>query len=99
MIVRLHASGHTDGATPMSAPEKGLEVLIDALAKVQNPAITLHIAGAGKSSYVQQLVRRCQVAGIADRVVWHGHLDNVGRRTVAYGVEHHVQAAAVDGGR
>ena len=68
--IRLAYCGRLD-------PEKGLEVLIDALAKVQNPAITLHIAGAGKSSYVQQLVRRCQVAGIADRVVWHGHLDNV----------------------
>lgn len=70
--IRLAYCGRID-------PEKGLDVLIDAFATLRDTPATLHIAGTGKSGYVNPLIQRCRLAGIADRVVWHGHLDDPGR--------------------
>lgn len=54
-------------------PAKGVDVLIDAVAKLDVPA-HLHIAGTGWAS--DALRRRVQERGLADRVTFHGWVPN-----------------------
>lgn len=58
------------------SPEKGVDVLLDAMAKLPDN-ILLEIAGTGTPRTVEQLEQRCKSLGIAGRVKWLGHVDDV----------------------
>lgn len=58
--------------------EKGLDILIKALARVAPlKNLRLHIAGTGTPRDIERLMRLAASAGISDRIIWHGHLDEV----------------------
>lgn len=58
--------------------EKGLDVLVKALSRLDDiRGVRLHIAGAGTPRDVERLMRLAASLGIADRIEWHGHIDNV----------------------
>ncbi len=56
--------------------KKGLELLLAAFSDVQRMVrdVVLVIAGGGDSNYVSALRRRADQLGIADSVVWAGHI-------------------------
>lgn len=54
-------------------PKKGIDLLIDAVAKATEP-FDLLIAGAGDAAYVRELKQRIESAGITQRVRWLGFL-------------------------
>ncbi len=56
-------------------PEKGLDVLLKAVAEV--PGVNLCIAGSGDARYVGNLLRLASKLGITDRVEWLGQLADV----------------------
>jgi glycosyltransferase involved in cell wall biosynthesis len=58
-------------------PKKNLEGLIEAMAfsDTLKRSTMLLIAGSGASSYVDTLKARAAAAGIADRIVWLGHVE------------------------
>lgn len=56
-------------------PEKGPELMIDALAKIPELDWTLTVAGTGDKGYVESLKQRAKAAGIADKVKWAGYTD------------------------
>lgn len=58
-------------------PKKNLEALIDAFARSLQlrATATLVIAGSGEAGYVASLQARAKRAGIADHVVWLGHVE------------------------
>lgn len=58
------------------SPEKGLDVLIDAMAKLP-PDITLEIAGTGTPRTVELLEQRCKSLGLSGRVKWLGHVGDI----------------------
>lgn len=58
------------------SPEKGIEVLIDAMAKLPDN-ITLEIAGTGTPRTVELLEQRCKSLGLSGRVKWLGHADDI----------------------
>lgn len=55
-------------------PKKGLEILIQALSKV-NFDIVLKIAGNGDDDYINSLKRLASEAGVANKIEWLGWLD------------------------
>lgn len=57
-------------------PKKGLEVLIEAFARVwkANPHALLVIAGGGPEEYVASLRARCDAHRLSGHIVWTGHL-------------------------
>lgn len=58
--------------------EKGLDVLVKALSRLENiNGLRLHVAGTGTPADVERLMRLAVSLGIADRIEWHGHVDNV----------------------
>ncbi len=54
------------------ATEKGIEKLIEAMPLM--PSVTLHVAGTGKANFEVALRRYASSVGVADRIVWHGHM-------------------------
>jgi glycosyltransferase involved in cell wall biosynthesis len=56
--------------------KKGIELLLDAFAAVwrQVSDAVLVVGGNGAASYVQRLCQRAKELGIADAVIWTGHL-------------------------
>jgi glycosyltransferase involved in cell wall biosynthesis len=57
-------------------PKKGLENLIDAMALLDNPQITLSIYGSGNSGYTSKLQNKVKQAGLCDgRVKFNGHVE------------------------
>jgi glycosyltransferase involved in cell wall biosynthesis len=56
--------------------KKGIELLLDAWAKIRPPGWRLHIAGAGDRSYVAKLKAHCAKQNIADSVDWLGELND-----------------------
>ncbi|CAA2141116.1 Alpha-monoglucosyldiacylglycerol synthase [Hyphomicrobium sp. ghe19] len=58
-------------------PKKNIEALIDAFAfsPMLRAGSALLIAGSGSSTYVDELKARCKDRGIADLVVWLGHVE------------------------
>lgn len=58
-------------------PEKGLGVLIDALDKLQDLDWHLTVCGTGRSTDVMPIVRKSRALGLAARIDWPGHVDNV----------------------
>lgn len=57
-------------------PGKGLETLIDALARLKGKRIRLKIVGGGTPDYVDKLRRRAISRGVMDMIDWHKHTDN-----------------------
>ncbi|HSV33358.1 MAG TPA: glycosyltransferase, partial [Pyrinomonadaceae bacterium] len=57
--------------------KKGIELLLDAFANVRRQVsdAVLVVAGNGAPSYVQKLCQHAKELGIADAVIWTGHLD------------------------
>jgi glycosyltransferase involved in cell wall biosynthesis len=57
-------------------PKKGLELLLAAVAQARSevPDLVLVVAGTGDAVYVEQLQEKARVLGIADLVMWVGHL-------------------------
>lgn len=58
------------------SPGKGLEYLIDALAKVSDVKLRLRMVGTGHPDYVDQLRRRAESAGVMPLIDWPRHKDN-----------------------
>lgn len=58
-------------------PKKGVERLIEAFTSCagRHPDTLLVIAGSGDASYIETLRSQAAQAGIADRIVWTGHLE------------------------
>lgn len=59
------------------APEKGLDVLINALAKLKGHDWTLTVCGSGQGRVVMPIVRAARSLGINDRIDWKGHVDTI----------------------
>jgi glycosyltransferase involved in cell wall biosynthesis len=59
-------------------PKKNLELLIAAIAAVDEP-ITLIVAGEGVAQYAAELHQLATEIGIADRVIWLGFVDGAGK--------------------
>lgn len=60
------------------APEKGLSTLIDAFARLPLELdARLVVAGSGKGPDVMPLVKRARAEGLAHRIEWLGHVQNV----------------------
>lgn len=53
---------------------RGLEDAISALAHANLPTLTLVIAGEGSAAYRERMQHLAQSLGVADRLVWPGHL-------------------------
>jgi glycogen synthase len=71
------------------APEKGVEVLIEALARLEREhgiAATAEIAGSGDSGLVRGLRGLAAALGIADRVHWRGRLEVEGLKEMLSGL-------------
>lgn len=59
------------------SPEKGVDVLVDAMTKLSDLPVHLTVAGVGRGKDVLPLMRECRNSRIDDRVEWVGHIDNV----------------------
>ncbi len=55
------------------AAEKGIEKLIEAMPCMPENAV-LHVAGSGKANFEVALRRYASSTGVADRIIWHGHM-------------------------
>ncbi|MDE6379402.1 MAG: glycosyltransferase family 4 protein [Muribaculaceae bacterium] len=58
------------------APDKGLEDVIDALAKLKGLKLRLRIVGTGHPDYVDSLRRRALTADVMHMIDWPRHKDN-----------------------
>jgi glycosyltransferase involved in cell wall biosynthesis len=56
-------------------PVKGLENLLEALALLSDPSISLAIAGEGEADYMRELERRVRDASPASPIAFVGHVD------------------------
>lgn len=59
------------------SPEKGVDVLVDAMTKLSDLPVHLTVAGVGRGKDVLPLMRQCRNSRIDDRVEWAGHVDDV----------------------
>ena len=59
------------------APEKGIDVLIDALATLGDLPLRLTVAGVGNAKTVMPLMEKCRRLGLEERVDWAGHVDDI----------------------
>ncbi len=59
------------------SPEKGIDVLIEAMAKLADMPVRLTIGGVGTAKTVLPLMEKCRRLGIEERVEWPGHIDDV----------------------
>ncbi len=57
--------------------EKGLEILLQAFARLDNNKLRLRICGTGSEEYVNSLKQLAVHLGVADRVDWRGFVENV----------------------
>ncbi|MDE6716891.1 MAG: glycosyltransferase family 4 protein, partial [Muribaculaceae bacterium] len=58
-------------------PEKGIELLMEALGELRQRDWKLRIVGTGNPVYTASLRRRAEQAGISDRIEWAGFRENV----------------------
>lgn len=58
-------------------PKKGLDLLLPAFAAIgqEHSSAILVVAGSGETDYVESLRRKATELGVADRVLWPGHLE------------------------
>lgn len=59
------------------APEKGVETLLEALSLLKDEEVVADILGGGNQDYVTYLKQRAAALGIAGKVCWLGHQDDV----------------------
>lgn len=59
------------------SPEKGVEILLDALKYLKGCRTRLWIVGAGDPDYVDNLKRRALSLGVFDMIDWKGYVKNV----------------------
>lgn len=59
------------------SPEKGVEILIDALASLKGQRMRLWIVGTGDPDYVDGLKRRAMSQGVFEMIDWKGHVKDV----------------------
>ena len=59
------------------SPEKGIEILIKAFAKLNNEKARLVIAGSGEAEYTNSLKKLAAENGAANRIEWTGHIKNI----------------------
>lgn len=59
------------------APEKGLDILIEALASMKDVAFRLVVAGEGKEEYVKELHGMARNTGLENRIEWKGFVGDV----------------------
>ncbi len=78
----LHGSPPRIGWVGRLSAEKGLDVLLDALALVGDHGPTLSVVGTGRDERV--LRERAERLGIAGRVTWHGNVPDAGRLLGAF---------------
>lgn len=65
------------------SPEKGVDTLIKALGTIKALPWTAEICGTGRPRDVMPLMRLARDLGIADRIDWPGHIDNITARIAA----------------
>lgn len=65
------------------APEKGLNVLLEALGHIAEMPWRLTVCGTGSEKDVMPLVRLARQLGIDSRVDWKGHVDSVAQEMAA----------------
>lgn len=58
-------------------PEKGIELMLDSLAAVKDMEWSLILAGKGVPEYEARLKERAATLGIADRIEWTGHVEDI----------------------
>ncbi len=58
-------------------PEKGLDVLIEALGLLKSIPWTLDICGVGEGNVVMPIVRASRALEIDKRITWHGFVDDI----------------------
>lgn len=58
-------------------PEKGLDTLFDALARLEDLPWTMTIAGTGPEAYMARLKRQAEDLGIAPRLRWEGYAADI----------------------
>ena len=65
-------------------PKKNIEALLEAFAAnlATRQTSLLLIAGSGEASYIERLKSRAQALGIADHVIWLGHVDGQRKQDV-----------------
>lgn len=56
-------------------PYRGLEDAIRALALIQSKSLKLVVAGEGLNAYSEQMHQLANECGVADRIVWLGHIN------------------------
>jgi glycosyltransferase involved in cell wall biosynthesis len=80
----IGSSAHAIGWVGRLSSEKGPDVIIDAVARLKDSRVELHIVGDGRLR--ETLVSRAASLGIADRVRWQGSIDNAARLYSAFDV-------------
>lgn len=65
-------------------PVKALPVLFEALARIRNQgkSIILDLAGDGDATYVENLQKLSYALGIAENIIWHGHIGDSKKRAL-----------------
>ena len=59
------------------SPEKGVHIIIEAMAKLTDMPVRLTVGGVGTAKTVLPLIEKCRRLGIDDRVEWPGHIDDI----------------------
>ncbi|MDE6133967.1 MAG: glycosyltransferase family 4 protein, partial [Muribaculaceae bacterium] len=83
--VRIPVAAHSDAGSHEEvtlafigriSPEKGLDVLLEALCSLGDVPLRLLVAGTGKGTDVMPLVRMSRRSALSGRVEWLGHVDD-----------------------
>jgi glycosyltransferase involved in cell wall biosynthesis len=74
--------GRVVGWVGRLSAEKGPDLAIDALARVEDPAVRLVVIGDGRER--MQLVEQARSLGVSDRIVWCGSVPDAGRFFAAF---------------
>ena len=64
--------------------EKGPDVMIEALARLQRPHVQLSVIGEGPA--LKQVQAKAQALGVAPQITWHGLVPDAGRLLAAFDV-------------
>jgi len=66
------------------SPEKGPDVMVDALTRLRRPHVHLSVIGDGPA--LQQVQARARAGGVESQVTWHGLVPDAGRLLPAFDV-------------
>lgn len=59
------------------SPEKGINILIEALSELKDLPIRLRIAGTGKEDYIRKMKSLADCVGVSSRIEWLGFVPDV----------------------